>query len=419
MNGYDPIQGALSPVLRLGVHVSACLLVWALTLAIWPALQIPDACLSDGRTLSYWQSAFCSISTYAFCTYAIHHYLPGVSHPGGPRPQKLQRTPRWAHRTTRLPRPQQWRFANAQKSHELTMARMAGTSAQLTGEPAGRGIWITVEDSTQEKEGAVDESLVQVLASGGRSPGTFNPSVNPNSCDMPFRAQMIRNYLKAGNRPPSMAQNKEEPLTAKEAVRKAVHFYSMLQTDDGHWAGDYGGPLFLTPGFVVAWYIMGKPDRMFNKDEIEMIIHYMLVHQQEDGGWGTHIESPSTMFGTTMNYVALRLMGLSADHEACVQARTFILDNGGAIMTSSWAKLYLCMLGCMHWDGHNSVPPEMWLLPNWFPFHPGRMWCHARMVYLVSSSSRSVVRKASVLYLHVNALLGLAHGLSVRFAPGL
>lgn len=24
----------------------------------------------------------------------------------------------------------------------------------------------------------------------------------------------------------------------------------------------------------------------------------------------------------------------------------------------------------------------MWLLPNWFPFHPGRLWCHCRMVYL-------------------------------------
>ena len=33
-------------------------------------------------------------------------------------------------------------------------------------------------------------------------------------------------------------------------------------------------------------------------------------------------------------------------------------------------------------QGHNSVPPEMWLLPNWFPFHPGRLWCHCRMVYL-------------------------------------
>jgi len=50
-------------------------------------------------------------------------------------------------------------------------------------------------------------------------------------------------------------------------------------------------------------------------------------------------------------------------------------------MTSSWAKFYLCLLGVMEWEGHNVVPPEMWLLPNWCPFHPGRMWCHARMVY--------------------------------------
>jgi hypothetical protein len=38
--------------------------------------------------------------------------------------------------------------------------------------------------------------------------------------------------------------------------------------------------------------------------------------------------------------------------------------------------------GVMHWDGHNPVPPEMWLLPDWLPFHPGRLWCHCRMVYL-------------------------------------
>jgi squalene cyclase len=24
----------------------------------------------------------------------------------------------------------------------------------------------------------------------------------------------------------------------------------------------------------------------------------------------------------------------------------------------------------------------MLLIPNWTPFHPGRMWCHARMVYV-------------------------------------
>jgi len=81
-------------------------------------------------------------------------------------------------------------------------------------------------------------------------------------------------------------------------------------------------------------------------------------------------------------YVALRLLGADQNDEACVKAREFLNEQGGALYTSSWSKFYLCLLGVMDWKGHNSTPPEMWLLPNWVPFHPGRMWCHARMVYL-------------------------------------
>mmetsp|Transcript_17856 Transcript_17856/g.26188 ORF Transcript_17856/g.26188 Transcript_17856/m.26188 type:complete len:82 (-) Transcript_17856:2064-2309(-) len=44
-------------------------------------------------------------------------------------------------------------------------------------------------------------------------------------------------------------------IPIQEATRKAVHFYSMLQTNDGHWGGDYGGPHFLIPGIIIAWYI--------------------------------------------------------------------------------------------------------------------------------------------------------------------
>lgn len=36
--------------------------------------------------------------------------------------------------------------------------------------------------------------------------------------------------------------------TAVEAALKGMSFYSHLQAEDGHWAGDYGGPLFLLPG---------------------------------------------------------------------------------------------------------------------------------------------------------------------------
>ena len=68
-------------------------------------------------------------------------------------------------------------------------------------------------------------------------------------------------------------------------------------------------------------------------------------HQQKDGGWGTHIESPSTMFGSTLSYVTMRLLGVSPDDVALVQARVFMHSHGGALYTSSWAKFWLSVLG--------------------------------------------------------------------------
>ncbi|KAI3974446.1 hypothetical protein MKX01_017939, partial [Papaver californicum] len=43
------------------------------------------------------------------------------------------------------------------------------------------------------------------------------------------------------------------------------------------------------------------------------------------------------------------------------------------------------VLGVFEWSGNNPLPPEIWLLPYILPFHPGRMWCHCRMVYLPMS----------------------------------
>lgn len=86
------------------------------------------------------------------------------------------------------------------------------------------------------------------------------------------------------------------------------------------------------------------------------------------------------MFGTVMCYVSLRLLGVPASE--LKSSLKFILDNGSATCTSSWAKFYLCVLGLMSWSAHNSTPIEMLLLPEWFPFGPGRMWCHSRMVYV-------------------------------------
>lgn len=119
--------------------------------------------------------------------------------------------------------------------------------------------------------------------------------------------------------------------------------------------GDYGGPHFLMPGLIVAWYVMGRPELMISPPQQALMLYYLRVHQQEDGGWGTHIESPSTMFGTVICYLAVRLLGAKKDEEWIVKGREFIVKEGGAIMTSSWAKFWLCLIGCMDWKGKHAV----------------------------------------------------------------
>ena len=112
---------------------------------------------------------------------------------------------------------------------------------------------------------------------------------------------------------------------------------------------------------------------------------YMLNHQNADGGWGTHIEGESTMFGTVLQYCALRILGLERGDDAILSAQNWIHKNGGAAYTPSWGKFFLSVLGVYEWEGCHSLMPEMWLLPKWVPLHPWRYWCHARMVYLPMS----------------------------------
>jgi lanosterol synthase len=47
---------------------------------------------------------------------------------------------------------------------------------------------------------------------------------------------------------PTDAPTLPVPVNALEAARKTFDYFARTQTADGHWACDYGGPLFLLPG---------------------------------------------------------------------------------------------------------------------------------------------------------------------------
>jgi len=206
---------------------------------------------------------------------------------------------------------------------------------------------------------------------------------NKHTSDRVYRYHALEKNFKPMSIPKDVKMPKDK-LAAKatESLFKGYNYYKALQMEDGHWPGDYGGPMFLMPGLVFTCYITKTELDQHTKTEM---IRYLKNHQNEDGGWGLHIEGPSTMFGAVLSYVTMRILGVKKTDKHATKAHQFIQKHGGATLTPSWGKFWLASLGVFDWDGVNSLVPEMWLLPKWLPFHPSNYWCHCRMVYLPMS----------------------------------
>ncbi|CAM8990204.1 unnamed protein product [Rhodiola kirilowii] len=176
--------------------------------------------------------------------------------------------------------------------------------------------------------------------------------------------------------------------TATTALRRGVHFYSALQGSDGHWPAESAGALYFLPPLVICLYITGHLDTVLSAEHRKEILRHIYCHQNEDGGWGLHIEGHSIMFCTALSYICMRILGVrpnGGQENAAARGRKWILDHGGVTGIPSWGKTYLAIMGLFEWFGCNPMPPEFWLLPSFLPISPAKMWCYCRTVYIPTS----------------------------------
>lgn len=99
----------------------------------------------------------------------------------------------------------------------------------------------------------------------------------------------------------SSAQNLptlSQPKDALSAARNGYTFYKHLQDADGHWPGEYGGPMFLLPGLVIGSYVTGMPFRL--EERLEMIRYLFNRARPEDGGWGMYVHRVCTSESDTL-----------------------------------------------------------------------------------------------------------------------
>ena len=116
--------------------------------------------------------------------------------------------------------------------------------------------------------------------------------------------------------------------------------------------------MFLLPGVVFNWHVTNTPIPQPVSIEIK---RYLFARQsKEDGGWGLHIEGESSVYGTCMTYIILRLLGVSEEDPRLVKARGLLHKLGGANCGPHWSKFWLAVLGLREWEGVNPVPPELW-----------------------------------------------------------
>ncbi|KAF9888287.1 hypothetical protein FE257_008857 [Aspergillus nanangensis] len=171
------------------------------------------------------------------------------------------------------------------------------------------------------------------------------------------------------------------PKTASEVIYRGTRFQTNTQVRDlGCWAADLSCIFFVTPMMVIAWYITGAEiDEAYVIELIRFIFDYQ---NPEDGGWPTYLQEETSLMGTTLVYIALRLMGVPADDEHLCKARSYYLRSGGAVYLPCWAKFWLALLGLYDWEGTDPYPVEMWLLPEWLPLSPWKWFIIPRQVYL-------------------------------------
>jgi squalene-hopene/tetraprenyl-beta-curcumene cyclase len=160
----------------------------------------------------------------------------------------------------------------------------------------------------------------------------------------------------------------------QHAVDRATARLLDLQYEEGYWWGELESNVTITAEHLFLTHILG----VGNQGEWTKIARYIKSVQREDGTWAIWYDGPPDLSTTIEAYLAMKLAGVSPDEEQMLRAKEFILSQGGVESARIFTKIWLAMLGEWDWHGLPMLPPELILLPKWFPVNVYSFACWAR-----------------------------------------
>jgi squalene-hopene/tetraprenyl-beta-curcumene cyclase len=161
-----------------------------------------------------------------------------------------------------------------------------------------------------------------------------------------------------------------------QAIERAHRALLATQHGDGYWM------FALTANAQMnAEYIMFNRFMERSEPQLEQrLAKYLLQTQQPDGSWNLFHGGAGHLTTTVEAYAALKLAGGRAGDDHLTRARRWILAKGGIAQIGVLARFYLAALGQVSWEATPAVPPEIALLPRWFPVHMYKLSAWARPI---------------------------------------
>lgn len=169
-----------------------------------------------------------------------------------------------------------------------------------------------------------------------------------------------------------------------------------------HWCAELEGDSILSSEYLLMKLILGQENdvegaggRRIGRRTLERIANHLRLTQRADGTWGQYPGSGPDISACVKAYLALKCFGDGADAPHMRRARERILALGGAEKCNTFSTFYLACLGQVDWDACPAIPPEIVLLPRWFPFHMDKVaaWTRTMILPLAICSALRPVRE--------------------------
>jgi squalene-hopene/tetraprenyl-beta-curcumene cyclase len=170
------------------------------------------------------------------------------------------------------------------------------------------------------------------------------------------------------------------PADPTEVLSRTAAWLREQQAADGHWRGPLEGDTILESEYLL---LLAWADRL-GDPAVSPAARRILGEQLPAGGWAIYPGGPVDISASVKAYLALKLAGHDPESPPLRKARRAIAAAGGPGAVNSFTKFYLALLGQLPYAACPAVPPEMVLLPDWFPVNLHRVsaWSRTMIVPL-------------------------------------